>query len=122
MCPVEGLEYLHELSHGRRCSLVFFSRSSPELLLEVVVDDDETACSASGWNNGRDGLVAGWPKLAGGENKSDNIVELESRRDLAMATPRDGFPLYTSTETQRSSQPTTVGTSGAIRRWPHGAR
>jgi hypothetical protein len=31
-----------------------------------------------------------------------------------------GFPFYTTTETQRSSQPIEVGTSGAIRQWPHG--
>jgi hypothetical protein len=30
-----------------------------ELLLEVVDEDGEAACSASGWSNGRDGLVAG---------------------------------------------------------------
>jgi hypothetical protein len=39
-----------------------------------------------------------------------------------MATPREGFPFYISTEMQRSSQPTKVGTSGAIRQWPHRAR
>jgi hypothetical protein len=43
--------------------------------------------------------VVGWPKLAGGETKSGGTVELESRRDLAMATQREGFPFYTSTET-----------------------
>jgi hypothetical protein len=39
--PAEGLEHLHELRHGRRCRLRFFSRSSSELLLEVVDKDDE---------------------------------------------------------------------------------
>jgi hypothetical protein len=66
--------------------------------------------------------VAGWPKTSRRENKSGGTVELESRRDLAMATSRKGFPFYSSKETQRSSQPTEVGTSRAIRRWPHGAR
>jgi hypothetical protein len=37
----EGLEHLYELRHGRRCRLRFFSRSSSELLLEVVDEDDE---------------------------------------------------------------------------------
>jgi hypothetical protein len=37
--------------------------------------------------------VAGWPKLAEGENKSSETIELESRRDLAMATPQEGSPL-----------------------------
>jgi hypothetical protein len=56
-------------------------------------------------------------KLAEGENKSCDTVELESRRDLAMATPQECFPFYTSTEMQRSSQPIEVGICGAIRRW-----
>jgi hypothetical protein len=50
-------------------------------------------------------------KLAGEKSKGGGTVELESRRDLAMATPRKGFPFYSSTEMQRSSQPTRVGTS-----------
>jgi hypothetical protein len=33
----------------------------------------------------------GWPEIAVGKNKSGDIVELESRRDLAMATPQKGF-------------------------------
>jgi hypothetical protein len=69
-----------------------------ELLLEVINEDNEPACSVSGRSNNGDGLVAGWPKLAEGENKSGDIVELESRRDLAIATPREGFPFYSSTE------------------------
>jgi sulfopyruvate decarboxylase TPP-binding subunit len=36
-----------------------------ELLLEVVDEDGETACSVSGRSNNGGGLVAGWPKLAG---------------------------------------------------------
>jgi hypothetical protein len=54
-----------------------------------------------------------WPK---GKIKSGGTVELENRRDLPIATPRKGFPFYTSTETQRSSQPTEVGTSGMATR------
>jgi hypothetical protein len=60
--------------------------------MEVVDEDGETACSASGQSNGRDGLVAGWPKTNRREYKSGGTVELENRRDLAMATPREGFP------------------------------
>jgi hypothetical protein len=67
-------------------------------------------------------MVLSWAKTSQGENKSGDTVELENKRDLAIATPQKGFPFYTSTETQRSSQPTEVGTSGAIRQWPHGAR
>jgi hypothetical protein len=53
--PAEELEHLHELRHGRRCRLGFFSRSSSELLLDVANEDCETTCSASGRSNGRDG-------------------------------------------------------------------
>jgi hypothetical protein len=96
--PTEGLEHLHELRHGRRCRPRFFSRSYSGLLLEVVVEDGETTCSASRRSNGRDGLVAGWPKTSRGENQSGDNAELESRRDLAMATSWKGFPFYSSTE------------------------
>jgi hypothetical protein len=47
---------------------------------------------ASGRSNGRDGLVAGRPKLAEGKNKSGDTVKFESRWDLAMSTPLEGFP------------------------------
>jgi hypothetical protein len=40
----------------------------------------------------------GWPKLAGRKNKDGDTIELESRRDLAMATPRKGFSFYSPTE------------------------
>jgi hypothetical protein len=50
-----------------------------ELLLEVGDEDGETACSASGRSNSRDGLVAGWPKLAEGENKSGDTDKFESK-------------------------------------------
>jgi hypothetical protein len=62
-----------------------------ELLLEVVDEDGETACSASGRSNNKAGLAVGWPEIVVGKNKSGDIVELESRRDLAMATPQKGF-------------------------------
>jgi hypothetical protein len=51
--------------------------------------------------------VAGWPKLAEGESKSGDTVKFESRRDLAMATPREGFPFYSSTE--RNGDPNRLG-------------
>jgi hypothetical protein len=63
--------------------LVFF-----QLLLEVVDEDGKTACPVSEQSNNGIGLVAGWPKLAGGENKSGDTDNFESRRDLAMATRR----------------------------------
>jgi hypothetical protein len=78
-----------------------------QLLLEVVDEDGETAFLASGRSNSRDGLVAGWPKLAEGENKSGDTDKFESRRDLAIATPREGFPFYSSTE--RNGHPNRLG-------------
>jgi hypothetical protein len=49
-----------------------------ELLLEIVM---KTANSflVSGRSNGRDGLVAGRPKLAEEKNKSGDTVKFESR-------------------------------------------
>jgi hypothetical protein len=52
-----------------------------ELLLEVVDEDGETACSVSGRSDNGDGLVAGWPKLAERKTKSGDTAELESRRE-----------------------------------------
>jgi hypothetical protein len=78
-----------------------------ELPLEVGDEDGEIAWSVSGRSNSRGGLVAGWPKLAEGENKSGDTDKFESRRDLAMATPREGFPFYSSTE--RNNHPNHLG-------------
>jgi hypothetical protein len=44
--------------------LGFFSRSSSELLLEVVDEDGGTNHSARSGADGRDGLVAVWPKAS----------------------------------------------------------
>jgi hypothetical protein len=77
--------------------LGFFSRSSSKLPLEVVGEDGESACSMSGRSNDGEGLVAWWPKTSR-RDKSGGTVELEIWQDLAMATPREGFPFYSSTE------------------------
>jgi hypothetical protein len=69
-----------------------------ELLLEVVDEDGEAACSLRWRSNSGGGLVAGWPKLAEGENKSGGTVAPEIWRDLAIATMREGFPFYSSME------------------------
>jgi hypothetical protein len=63
-----------------------------ELLLEVVDEDGEAVCSLRGRSNNRGGLVAGWPKLAKGENKSGDTDKFESKWGLAMATPQESFP------------------------------
>jgi hypothetical protein len=70
-----------------------------KLVLEVVDENGETACSASGKSNGKYGLVASWPKTSrSGKIESGGNVGLENMRDLAMATPREGFPFYSSVE------------------------
>jgi hypothetical protein len=50
-----------------------------ELLLEVVDEDGETVCSLRGRSNNGGGLVAGWPKLAEGKNKSGDTDNFESK-------------------------------------------
>jgi hypothetical protein len=42
-----------------------FFRSTSELLLDVVDEDGGTTCSARNGTDGRDALVAGWPKSNG---------------------------------------------------------
>jgi hypothetical protein len=62
-----------------------------ELLLEIV---RKTANSLLGeWAEQRQRwTLSGLAKSRQRENKSGDTVELESRRDLAMATPGKGFP------------------------------
>jgi hypothetical protein len=43
-----------------------FFQPTSELLLDVVDEDRGTACLARNETDGRDGLVIGWPRLAGG--------------------------------------------------------
>jgi hypothetical protein len=62
-----------------------------ELLREAVDEDGYPAYSARGRCR-RDRLVVGWTKLAEGKIRVATLsVELEGRRDLAMATPWKSF-------------------------------
>jgi hypothetical protein len=71
-----------------------------------------------------------WQRWAsGGLAKTSRRGKQEQRNYWARKQARlgngntaGGFAFNTSTKKQRSSQPTEVGTGGAIRRWPHGAR
>jgi hypothetical protein len=47
-----------------------FFRPTSELLLDVVDEDEETTCSVRNGTVGRDGLVTGWPRLAGGRTRA----------------------------------------------------
>jgi hypothetical protein len=50
--------------------LEFFFRSTSELLLNVVDEDGGTTCLARNGIDGRDALVAMWPRLAGGRTRA----------------------------------------------------
>jgi hypothetical protein len=56
-----------------------FFWSTSELLLDVVVDDRGTACSGRNETDGRDGLVVGWPRLAGGRTRAVVMPSLDGR-------------------------------------------
>jgi hypothetical protein len=61
-----------------------FFRSTSELLFDVVDEDGGTTGSARNGIDGRDGLVVGWPRLAG-------------RRTRAMVMPSsDGYEAFVS--------------------------
>jgi hypothetical protein len=95
--------------------LGFFSRSSFELLLEVVDKDDETACSASGRSNSRAGLVAGWPKTSRrgkraatlSSSKTGETWQWQHRGRVSLFIP----------QRKNNCHPNRL-----IRRLPHGAR
>jgi hypothetical protein len=63
-----------------------------ELLLEVVDEDGEAACSASGWSNGRDGLVAARPNLAEGEKQERRQCRARKQARLGNGNIAEGFP------------------------------
>jgi hypothetical protein len=91
-----------------------------ELLLEDVNEDGETACSARAEQQLRR-LVAGWPKTSRRGSKSGGTVELENSETWQWQH-RGRVSLFIAHRSATVSQPTEVGTSGAIRRLPHGAR
>jgi hypothetical protein len=64
--------------------------------------------------------VAGWPKTSRRGKQERWHCRARKQVRLGNGNTAGGFPFYTSMETQRSSQPTEVGTSGAIQQWPHG--
>jgi hypothetical protein len=94
-----------------------FFRPTSELLLDVVDEDGGIACSARNGTDGRDGLVAGWPKTSWRENKSDGDVELGRIRCLVSAVLGKGLPFY-----GRSGTATVIQTSRGIWCGQNGAR
>jgi hypothetical protein len=69
-------------------------RTTFELLLDIVDEDGETACSARNRTNVRDGLGVGWPKTSWRETKSDGDVELGRIRGLVSVVLGKGLPFY----------------------------
>jgi hypothetical protein len=86
------------------------------------------------WRRRLNSLLGEWAKqqrgwASGGLSKASRRGKQERRywqirkqARLGNGNTAGGFPFYTSTETQWSSQPSEVRTSGAIWRLPHGAR
>jgi hypothetical protein len=69
-----------------------FFRPTSELLLDVVDEDGGTACSARDRTAGRDGLVAGWPRLAGGRTRAVVMPGSDGHEAFVSAVLGKGFP------------------------------
>jgi hypothetical protein len=62
-----------------------FFWSTSELLLDIVVDDGGTTCLARDGTDGRDGLAAGWPRLAGGRTREVVMPSLDRYEAFVLA-------------------------------------
>jgi hypothetical protein len=99
--------------------LEFFFRSTSELLLDVVDEDRGTACLARNGIDGRDALVAKWPRLAGDKTRAVVMSSLDGNGASASAVLGKGFPFITATELQRSfNQPGIWCRQHGARQWP----
>jgi hypothetical protein len=74
--------------------LASFFRSTSELLLDVVDEDGGTACSARNGTDGRDALVAVWPRLARGKTRAVVMPSSDGRGAFASAVLGKGLPFY----------------------------
>jgi hypothetical protein len=63
-----------------------------------------------------DGLVAGWRKTSWRETKRNGDVELKRRRDLVMATSREGFLFVLPWDCNSHTKPSEVGAGGGALR------
>jgi hypothetical protein len=91
-----------------------FFRPTSELLVDVVDEDGGTTCSARNGTDGRDGLVAGWPRLAGGRTRAVVMSISDGYEALVSANLGKGLPFYDRSRLQRSSKP--AGVSGVDNR------
>jgi hypothetical protein len=71
-----------------------FFRSTSELLLDVVDEDGGTTCAARNQIDGRDSLVAGWPRLAGGREKAVGLPSSDGHEAFISAVLGKGLPFY----------------------------
>jgi hypothetical protein len=93
-----------------------FFRPTSEFLLDVVDEDGGTTCSARNGTDGRDALVAGWPKSNWGRTRAVVMSSWDGYEAFVSAVPGKGFPFMAAAGLQRSlNQP-------GIWRRQHGAR
>jgi hypothetical protein len=98
--------------------LEFFFRYTSELLLDVVDEDGGTACLARNGIDGRDALVAKWPRLDGGKTRALVMSSLDGNGAFASAVLGKGFPFITVVELQRSfNQPDIWCRQHGARQW-----
>jgi hypothetical protein len=74
--------------------LEFFFRSTSELLLDVVDEDGRAACLVRNGTDGRDGLVAMRPRLAGGRTRAVDMPSPDGNGAFASAVLGRGLPFY----------------------------
>jgi hypothetical protein len=83
--------------------LEFFFWSTSDLLLDVVDEDGGTTCLARNGIDGRDALVAKFPRLAGGKTRAVVMSSSDGHGAFASAVLGKGFPFITAAGLQRSS-------------------
>jgi hypothetical protein len=71
-----------------------FSRPTSEFLLNVAGEDGGTACSTRNGTDGRDALVAGWPKLVGGSRRAVVMPSWDEYEAFVSAVLGKGLPFY----------------------------
>jgi hypothetical protein len=74
--------------------LEFFFRSTSELLLDIVDENGRTACSARNGTDGRDALVAGWPKSNWERTRVVVMPRSDGHGAFASAVLGKGLPFY----------------------------
>jgi hypothetical protein len=82
--------------------LEFFFGSTSELLLDVMDKDGGTTCLARNGIDGRDALVAKWPRLAGGKTTAVVMSSSDGNGAFASVVLGKGFPFITAAGLQRS--------------------